>query len=78
MLNFNIYLKFETTTYLLTYSLTRVKSRDANASKKRDKREKRREKRVKGEKKMSRVNYYKSEFNSKKKKLNILAEILGI
>ena len=27
-------LKFETTTYSLTYSLTRVKSRDASASKK--------------------------------------------
>ena len=42
-----------------------------------DKREKKREKRDK-EKKMSRVNYYQSAFNSQKEKLNILAEMLEI
>ena len=34
LLTFKIYFKFETTTDLLTHSLTRVKSRDASASKK--------------------------------------------
>ena len=39
---------------------------------------KRERKREKGEKKMSRVNYYQSAFNSQKEKLNILAKMLEI
>ena len=42
-----------------------------------EKREKQREKERKGEKKMFRVNYYQSAFNSQKE-LNVLAEMLEI
>ena len=45
---------------------------------KKRKREKKREIEGKGEKKMSRVNYYQSGFISQKEKLNILAEMLKI
>ena len=53
--------------------------KDINREKKEiEKIEKEREKERKGEKIMSRVNYYQSSFNSQKEKLNILAEMLKI
>ena len=51
--------------------------KERNREKKREN-ERKRKKERKREKNMSRVNYYRSVFNSQKEKLNILAEMLEI
>ena len=53
------------------------RKREKTRENKRKKREKERQREKKREK-MSRVNYYKSVFNSQKEKLNIMAEMLKI